>query len=108
MKTQQHFFFFLAVLKPKKMCIKALEVDPWQLNDIPDYLKTQKLCGKTVKNYPYPLQFVPDWFVAQQRLKIWHGNDHYYDNYELIEWYKDYQKRKVQKAKIKEELLPIV
>ena len=43
--------------------------------------------------------------MTQQRLKIWHDNDHYYDNYELIEWYKDYQKRKVQKAKIKEGAL---
>ena len=27
---------------------------------------------------------------------------------EIIEWYEGYQKRKAQKAKIKEELLPIV
>ena len=35
--------------------MKALEVDPWQLNNIPDYFKTQKMC-----------EFVPDWFMTQQ------------------------------------------
>ena len=54
--------FFLAPdrFKTEKMCIKALKVDPWQLNDIPDYFKTQKLYDKTVKDDSYSLQFVPD------------------------------------------------
>ena len=90
------------------MCIKALEADPWQLNDIPDYFKTQKMCDKTVKDDPYFLQFVPDWFVTQQQLKIWHDDDDYYNDDELIEWYEGHQKRKAKKAKIKEELLSIL
>ena len=53
-------------------------------------------------------QFVPDWFVTQQQLDIWYDNDYVYNNgNQIIEWYKGYQKRKAQKAKIKEELLPI-
>ena len=53
-------------------------------------------------------QFVPDWFVTQQQLDIWCDNDYVYNNgNQIIEWYKGYQKRKAQKAKIKEELLPI-
>ena len=29
-------------LKTSEMCIKALEIDPWRLYNIPDKLKTQK------------------------------------------------------------------
>ena len=93
--------------KTQKMFIKALKVDPWQLHDIPDQFKTQKICDKTVKDDLYSLQFVPDWFVTQQQLKIWHDDDDYCNDDELIEWYNGYQKRKAQKAQIKEELMPI-
>ena len=37
---------------------------------------------------------------------MWDDNDDWYDN-KLIERYNGYKKRKAQKAKIKEELLPI-
>ena len=47
------------------------------------------------------MQFAPDWFVTKQQQKIWHDND------EIIGYHEGYQKRKAQKAKIKEELLPI-
>ena len=53
------------------------------------------------------MQFVPDWFATQQQLKIWHDDDDYCNDDELIEWYNGYQKRKAQKAQIKEELMPI-
>ena len=47
---------------------------------------------------------VPYWFVTQQQLKIlqydWYNND-------LVKWYDGYKKRKVQKASMKEELMPI-
>ena len=39
--------------------------------------------------------------------RIWHDDDDYYDDDEITEWYEEYQKRKAQKAKITEELLPI-
>ena len=51
---------------------------------------------------------VPDWFVTHQQIKIWQDNNDYCNDDELIEWYEDYQKRAVQKASIKEELMPIV
>ena len=38
------FFHIRDCFKTQKMCIKALEVDPWQLGDIPDYFKTPKIC----------------------------------------------------------------
>ena len=86
---------------------KTLEVDPCQLNDIPDYLKKQKMCDKAVKDDPSSLQFVPDWFVTQEQIDIWYDDDYWYHDDELMEWYEGYKKRKAQKAKIKEELIPI-
>ena len=50
------------------------------------------------------MRYVPDWFVTQQLLRQW---DDYYDDNGYIKWYDGYQKRKTQKAKIKEELMPI-
>ena len=88
------------------MCNKALEVDLWQLNDIPDYFKTQKMCDKAVKDYPSSPQFVPDWFVTQQQIDIWYDDDYWYHDEDVIRW-NNYQKLKAQKAKIKEELSPI-
>ena len=55
----------------------------------------------------HSLQFVSDCFFTQEQLEIWADNNDYYDNDELIEWYNRYKKRKVQKAKMKEELFPI-
>ena len=88
--------------KTQEMCIKALKVDPWQLKFVSDYLKTQKMCDKTVKDDFYSLEFVPDWFVTQQQLNIWHDDNDYCNEDELFEWYNGYQKRKTQKAQIKE------
>ena len=47
--------------------------------------------------------------MTQQQLKIWHDDDdYYYDDDKLNKWYDGYQKRKAQKAKIKEELFPLL
>ena len=85
------------------MCIKALEVDPWQLHSVPDHFKTQDMCDKAVRDDSFSLQFAPDLFVTQGQLKIWHD-----DNYSVDEWYDGYKKRKAQKAAIKEELIKMV
>ena len=105
--TQQFFFFVPDCFKTQELCIKALAIDPWQLNDIPDYLKKQKMCDKAVKNDPSSLRFVSDWFVTQQQVDVWYDDDYWYHDDEIIGWYNGYQKRKTQKAKIKEELLPV-
>ena len=89
------------------MCSSAVRIELCSLAYVPDHFKTQKRCGKAVKDNPSFLQFVSDWFVTQQQLKIWHDDDYYNDGYELIDWYKDCQKRKSQKAQIKKELMPI-
>ena len=43
--------------------------------------------------------------MTQKQIKIWH-DDIFFKSYEA-KWYEGYQKRKAQKASIKEELLPI-
>ena len=60
-----------------------------------------------VSRVPYFLQFVPDWFVTQEKLEIWHDDDEYFTDDEIVESYKRYEKRKVQKATIKEQLMSI-
>ena len=93
--------------KIQRMCERAVENDPYNLRFVPLHLKVQEICEKAVEKYPLTLIFVPDWFVTQQQIKIWHDDDEYCNDDEIIEWYDGYQKRKAQKASIKEELLPI-
>ena len=59
------------------------------------------------EDYLFSLQFVPDWFLAQQQIDTWYDDDYVYNDSGMIKWYNGYQNRKAQKAKIKEELLPI-
>ena len=69
----------------QEMCNELMHTmsDAFNYN-IPDRLKTQEMCKKAVKDDPSSLQFVRDWFVTQQHIKIWHDNDDYYDNDEII------------------------
>ena len=90
--------------KTEEMCIKAVEAESWLMYYVSDHLKTQEMCDKAARDNPSYLEYVPDWFVTQQQLKLWHDHDDYYKR---IEWYDGYQKRKVQKASIKDELMPI-
>ena len=74
---------------------------------VPDHFKTQKICDKAVKDDSCSLVFAPDWFVSKQQIKSWHDDDDFYNDDDIIEWYSGYQKRKAQKPKIKEQLMPI-
>ena len=91
------------------ICIKAKRVDiePRFLQFLPHRFKAREMCEKAVKKYLWLLKYVPDWFVTYQQIKIWHDNDNYCNDDELIEWHDSYKVRKAQKASIKEELLPI-
>ena len=82
------------------MCIEAVEVDPWQLKDVPDHFKKQKMCDKPVKDDPSSLRFVHDWFVKQQQIDVWYDDDEYCNDDEMIEWYDSYKKRKAQKKNL--------
>ena len=65
------------------------------------------MCDEAVGGDIFSLICVPDWFVTQEQIEIWHDDDDYCDDDEIIEWYDGYKKCKAQKAKIKEEPLPI-
>ena len=69
------------------MCIKAVEVDPCQLEHVPNHFKAQEICDKAVKDYLFSFQFVSDWFVTQQQLKTWYDNDYVYSDNDMIKWY---------------------
>ena len=56
-KTPEIFFLVPDQHKNYDMCI---EVDPWQLHDVPDYFKTKEMCDQAVKHDSYSLRFVPD------------------------------------------------
>ena len=89
------------------MCNEALEAYPWSLKGVPYHFKRQEICDKAVEDGSLSLQYVPDWFLTQEQLDVWLDDDYWSHNDEPIEWYKGYKKRKAQRAKIKEGLLPI-
>ena len=102
--------------KTQEMCSKTVEEDPWLLRCVPDHFKAKEMCDQAVKEDSSSLQFVPDWFVTREQINRWYGdyydddgdywdNDH--DEDEFFEWYDGYKKRKAQKAKMKDELMPI-
>ena len=31
--------------KAREICIEGVEVDPWQLDDVPDHFKGQEMCN---------------------------------------------------------------
>ena len=85
----------------QEMCNEAIQSVPWMLEYVPDQYKTQEMCNEAVQSEPEVLEYVPDWFVTLQ--KMWYEE---FDDV-LITWRDAYIKRKAQKAKIKEELMPV-
>ena len=62
------------------------------------------MCSDVVMEDPLLLRHIPDWFVTQQQLRKCYD---YCDDDKFFKRYDGYQKCKAQKARIKEELLPI-
>ena len=91
-------FLITDCLKTQEICIRAFEVDPWQLKDIPDHLKTQEMCDKAVRDFLFSLQFVSDVFVTQQQIDKQYDDDYVKNDNEMIQWFQGYKKRKAQKA----------
>ena len=63
------------------------------------------MCDEAVRKGISSLMYAPDSFVREQQIGPWDDDD-------FLKWHKDkchddYQKRKAQKARIKEEFLPI-
>ena len=50
------FFLISDHFETQEMCIKAVEVDRWQLYHVPDHLKTKEMFGKTVRDDPSSLK----------------------------------------------------
>ena len=80
---------------------RAVEEGLYVLEFVADQFKTKEVCDKAVSHGPSSLRYVPDYFVMQGQVKASHDDD------EVIGWYDGYQKRRAQRAKIKEELMPI-
>ena len=92
-------------LKTQKMCKKAVKNKPDSLRFVPDHFKTQKMCDKVVRDgSPIFLEHDPDWLITKQQLKLM---GEHCNNIWFIKRYEGYKKRKTQKAKIKDELIPI-
>ena len=49
------------------------------------------MCDDAVWEDSYSLRFFPDWFVTHQQVKIWHDDDDYDDDDEIINWYNGYK-----------------
>ena len=45
--------------------------------------------------------------MPREKINRWYDDDYVYNDDEMIKWYEGYKKRKVQKASIKEGLMPI-
>ena len=85
----------------QNMCSSAMRIEQCSLPYVPDHFRTQKMCDKAVKDDPSFLQFASDWFVTQEQMDPWVDNVYHNYDYALIEWYKDCQNCKAQKAQIK-------
>ena len=69
------------------------------INDIPDKLKTREMCEQAVSEQPGCLKYVPDWFITAEMLEKCQDKEE--------EWFEGFKRRKAQRLKIKEELLPV-
>ena len=55
--------------------------------DVPDHFKTQEICNKAVRMDQWLLNYVPDWFLKQGQLKTCHDYDDCYgDDDKFVEW----------------------
>ena len=90
------------------MCNAAVMEDPCRLEFVPNHLKIQEMCNKAVREDPFSLEYVPNRFVRPQQVNMWYDDYYNDDDYdEINNWHDGYQKSRAQKAKIKEELMPI-
>ena len=87
----------------QEMCNEAVQKVPCTLEYVPDHFVTQEMCNEAVESDPEVLKLVPDQFVTQEMCHEAVESDPEV----FLGWYKGHEQRKAQKAKIKEELMPI-
>ena len=102
-KSPRTLKFFPDYFVTQEMCHRTVEKDAWVLEHVPDQYKTQEMYNEAVQSDPEVLEYVPDQFVTLQ--EMWY--DEFDDDDVLITWRDAYIKCKSQKAKIKEELMPV-
>ena len=68
------------------------------------FFKIQEICGVAVSADSYFMKYVSDCYSKLQEL--WYK--HLDNDDDLVEWYSGYEQCKVQKAQMKEMLMPIV
>ena len=88
--------------KTQGMCEKVVEKRPYLLHYVPEHLKMKEMCEKVVEAGLGSLKYVPDYFVTHQQIKMWCDDHKYCKDHKLIKWHKGYQKRKAQKASMKD------
>ena len=86
-KNPAEIFLIPDHCKTQGMCTKAIEVRPWQLHYVLYHIKTQDSRNDAVEDELSSLQYAPDYFMTPKQLQIWHDEDDYCNDYELIEWY---------------------
>ena len=73
------------------------------------------MCDDTVRDDSSSLQYFPDWFVTQEQMNMRYDDNEYCgdddddddDEDNFFKWFDGYQKRKAQKASIKEGLMRV-
>ena len=91
-----------------EICEQAVDTRPGVLEFFADQYKTSRMCEGVIGGYLCAFKFVPDWFVTQDicdNIKTREDFDLNAD--EFVTWYNGYPQRKVQKAQVKAELMPI-
>ena len=59
-KQQQQRLDFVS---SQEMYNKAVEQDPWMIEDVPDKFLTQEMCDKAVEQDPEILEYIPDHLI---------------------------------------------
>ena len=96
------FFVFSTVLKLRRCMKKQLRLPHGSFTMSFITLRHNK-CVTVVKKNPFCWIYIPDWFVKLK--EMWYKGS--VNDDELFTWYEGYKKRKAQKAKLKEESIPI-
>ena len=81
----------------QEMCTDSVKRNACMFIYVPEQLKNREMSEFVVKKYAWLFQFVPDCFISAEMLEKFQDDG----------WLEAYKHRKAQKAKIKEEVLPV-
>ena len=81
----------------KMLYHEVLSEESAKIRCVPDEFKSQEMCNDVVFENPTLIKHVMDWFVTAEMLEKCKDE----------EWFEGFRRCKAQKAKIKEDLLPV-